>query len=175
MKSSIEIPESNLDKFSKNINPKIEYQNWYSSLEPCYIIDSEFKKMHDYLISEKIINTFTRDFNIIIEVTDIVTDNDGLITFKLKYEANDKIYSQSELISLIKECDFSGLPLDIWIEDKFGKPKSEANEAVLFAEWILDNTSQILGSRLRSYYVGGLLHGEYTTQELYEIFKQGKK
>jgi hypothetical protein len=48
----------------------------------------------------------------------------------------------------------------------------ERNNTIEFAEWILDNTSQILGSRLRSYYVGGLLHGEYTTQELYEIFKK---
>jgi len=41
---------------------------------------------------------------------------DNNIIIKKKEE---KLYTQSEVIDLIKKCDFSGLPLDVWIKDYF--------------------------------------------------------
>lgn len=57
----------------------------------------------------------------------------------------------------------------------FKQPKQvEEIEAVEFVEWILDNTAGVLGTKQRNYYVKGLLHGKYTTKQLYEIFKNQK-
>lgn len=55
------------------------------------------------------------------------------------------------------------------------QPKQvEEIEAVEFAEWIFNNTTNIYGSKLRHYYVNGLLHGTYDLVSLYEIFKNQK-
>jgi hypothetical protein len=68
MKAHIEIPTSNLDKFSKLINPKIsiEHENWYSSLQQCYITDTELDKVIKYFGYEYPFSNNT------IEVTDII-------------------------------------------------------------------------------------------------------
>jgi len=58
--------ESNLDKFSKLIHPKVsvEYADWYSSLQPCEISDSELCLI--------LSNVTKLDYDNPIEVTDIV-------------------------------------------------------------------------------------------------------
>ncbi len=106
----------------------IDYINWKNSLQPCEISESELMKIKEHL-------TFPSNLNLDnIEVTDIISDNNGVITFK--------------------------------------QPKQvEEIEAVEFAEWILDNTAGVIGTKQRNYYVKGLLHGKYTTKQLYEIFK----
>lgn len=108
------------------------YHNWLSSLQPCEISESELDKISNYL------KTLPCGFvSNPIDVTDIVKDNNGVITFK--------------------------------------QPKQvEEIEAVEFAEWILDNTAGVIGTKQRNYYVKGLLHGKYTTKQLYEIFKNQK-
>lgn len=66
--------------FQNDFWNKEDYQYWLNSLKTCEITNTEFKKIHDYLLTEKSINTFNCDFNIPIEVTYIVEDNYG-VTF----------------------------------------------------------------------------------------------
>ena len=100
--------------------------------------------------------------------------------------------SESELEKVIKhylqDCSMSSNPIEVtdiveleWnkkyavYELFFKQPKQVGEiEAVDFAEWILDNTAGVLGTKQRNYYVKGLLHGKYTTKQLYEIFKNQK-
>jgi len=83
----------------------IDTNKWLNSLQPCSITDGELCKIKSYLAA----NTDTpfdldNHFTCTIEVTDIITDNDGVVTFR--------------------------------------EVKSEANEAVEFAYFILDNYTQ---------------------------------
>jgi len=66
MAANEKTPESNLDKFSKLIHPKVsvEYADWYSSLQPCEISDSELCLI--------LSNVTKLDYDNPIEVTDIV-------------------------------------------------------------------------------------------------------
>jgi len=82
MAANEKTPESNLDKFSKLIHPKVsvEYADWYSSLQPCEISESELEKIinsEEYLIAYKIAGMSNP-----IELSDIIYDNNGVITFK---------------------------------------------------------------------------------------------
>lgn len=42
-----------------------------------------------------------------------------VVTHPVTNSKNPKLYTQEEVIALIKECDFSGLPLKVWVKDKF--------------------------------------------------------
>lgn len=56
------------------------WNDWLSSLQLCEIDESEYDKIGDYLLSNRI---GTRAiFNEGLDVTDIVEDNNGVITFK---------------------------------------------------------------------------------------------
>ncbi len=86
--------------------------------------------------------------------------NVGLESYNTPIEVTDIVESDTKW-SKEQDC-----VIDIV---KFKQPKQvEEIEAVEFAEWI------IYGSKLRHYYVNGLLHGTYDLVSLYEIFKNQK-
>jgi hypothetical protein len=99
MKSTSEMPEINqkdaiFDTQKGITNFQIDFADWFNSLQKCEITNYDFKKIHDYLLTKKSINTFTCDFNTPIEITDIVCGEqaDGLFTvayFKLSSLQNE--------------------------------------------------------------------------------------
>lgn len=60
-----------------------DYLDWLSSLQPCEISESELDKVKNHLFKD----VFTEDT---IDVTNIISDNNGVITFKEKeYKLED--------------------------------------------------------------------------------------
>jgi hypothetical protein len=107
MKANIDIPKSNLDKFSKLINPKIsiEHENWYSSLKPCYISHQELLKLNEYLYyaNKDKQNYKFQGFVIIspIEVTDIVEESTTHATV-VSYDRGNFTVNTNKEVTCIK-------------------------------------------------------------------------
>lgn len=74
---------SDIPRNPTNLNEKIKYQryynNWHSSLQPCEISESELENIKLHLAVNKQLCAF-RDSP--IDVTDIISDNNGVISFK---------------------------------------------------------------------------------------------
>ncbi len=86
----------------------------------------------------------------------------------LRLDKIDELQKQlAESDSYIKECLNNDNAMIKHLETKLAEKEKESIE---FAEWIFNNTASKFGSKLRNYWVGGLLHGEYDTKQLYEIF-----
>lgn len=76
MKASSEMP--------KIMHPtNFHYDTWIHNIQPCKIRDSELDKVINHYIQE-----YSATSNP-IDVTDIVNDNDGVITFKQPSKSNE--------------------------------------------------------------------------------------
>jgi hypothetical protein len=71
-------------------------RRWLSSLQPCDISESEFYKIHDYLIEN--IPFKNSDISNPIDITDIVKEKDGKIYFKQPTEK--QVESECEAVEL---------------------------------------------------------------------------
>jgi hypothetical protein len=71
-------------------------RRWLSSLQPCDISESEFEKIHDYLIEN--IPFKNSDISNPIDITDIVKEKDGKIYFKQPTEK--QVESECEAVEL---------------------------------------------------------------------------
>lgn len=170
-----EIKKANYEMPIRAINYQWHYENWFNSIQPCNITESEFRKIKMAL---------PPDYSKPIDVTDIIYDNNGVIVFKKKGHNNtvdlDELQNEfNEMVDNILDSeDYHDI---IW---KFFLPhlkqpkqvESEKIESIEFADWISEN-----------YFVSssGLYHHNnwngdmdtlvnYTTKELYEIFLKEK-
>ena len=155
---------------------------WKDELKPCEISESELDKVKKYLG-----NYYDTYF---IDVTSIISDNNGVVTFKDKdVEINyDNAYSKAnqfinnsdeKLRKIIKKLSSDEFET---LRDRFAdfyilqQPKQvEEIDAVEFSEWILkedyakyiDNNGKFLCGKFKE-------TKDYTTKQLHEIFKNQK-
>lgn len=72
--SDSKIPDEKKHPLKTTYN--LAYNNWLSSLQPCEISESELCLI--------LSNVSKLDYDSYVEVTDIISDNNGVITFKEK-------------------------------------------------------------------------------------------
>ena len=118
MATNEKTPESNLDKFSKLIHPKVsvEYADWYSSLQPCEISESELCLI--------LSNVSKLDYDSYVEVTDMIrieeiktitksgTITDFQVFFKHPKQVDGEIEAVDALLNTFGQyCTLNGIKL----------------------------------------------------------------
>lgn len=104
------------------------WNKWYLSLYSCSISDVELEKIEIYLND----NSYDGDWKQPIEVTDIISDNNGVITFKEKENNIDSdIWFINNLIGLAK------IKLELLKENKI-----KSVDRVELSNWINNHIKQ---------------------------------
>jgi len=118
----------------------MNYNLWLSSLQPCEISESEFYKIINHVYPTDIKTHYPENP---IDITDIVEDNNGVITFKQPKQ----VESECEAVEFLNWVLSSGYKLN---------PHSEENKWRHYEK--IESVKPILDDGI-------------TTKQLYEIFK----
>jgi hypothetical protein len=101
-----------------NATMEDELKNWKTTLVKLECSESELDKI------KKALGNYYESYY--IDITSITMVKDCKVYFK--EVKKEKLYTKDEVIALIKKCDFSGLPLEVWIKDNFKEVESESQE-----------------------------------------------
>lgn len=132
---------------------------WKKSLQPCEISESEIMKIYVHLFPNL---SYNKQDATPIDVTDIISDNNGVITFKQPKQVDEYGYIKCGDCNKFYLCTNCGAQCGS--DGHFIEPKQVDGEieAVEFAEWCDKQVTYIDEN------------GNVDYKQLYEIFKNRK-